>query len=90
MSWSEKDEKDFAASMRALYPGVPETDWGTYRATAMTKAPSGVPLMTASIERSGRRRFVVFWLSADRYTSISIQKETVRRFRASRSLLMRR
>lgn len=36
MNWSEKDEKHFTASMRALYPGVPETAWGTYRATAMS------------------------------------------------------
>ena len=35
MSWNEQDEKRFAATMRGLYPGVPETAWGSYRTTAM-------------------------------------------------------
>lgn len=33
MNWNEDE---FAATMRSLYPGVPEKHWGTYRAIAMS------------------------------------------------------
>lgn len=54
MSWNEQDEKRFAASMHALYPGVPETAWGTYRATAMSLKGHQRLDVDSSIEREIR------------------------------------
>ena len=64
MSWNEQDEKRFAASMRALYPGVPETAWGTYRATAMSLKGHQRLDVDPSIEREIREDTVRRLLSA--------------------------